>query len=114
MKQATEGSRRLKLGDRFGMDMKLGLSYKMVSEIVELEENRRIAWQSKASIGVMNRFIGGRIWRYELEPGDGGTLVRETWDISKEKVPAMVRPMRAKTKQNMERTLERIEQIVTA
>lgn len=114
MKQATEGSRRLQLGDRFGMDMKLGLSYKMVSEIVEFEENRRIAWQSKASIGVMNRFIGGRIWRYELEPGDGGTLVRETWDISKEKVPAMVRPMRAKTKQNMERTLERIEQIVTA
>jgi uncharacterized protein YndB with AHSA1/START domain len=114
VKQATEGSRRLQLGDRFGMDMKLGLSYKMVSEIVEFEENRRIAWQSKASIGVMNRFIGGRIWRYELEPGDGGTLVRETWDISKEKVPAMVRPMRAKTKQNMERTLERIEQIVTA
>ena len=27
---------------------------------------------------------GGRIWRYELEPVDGGTLVRETWDISQE------------------------------
>jgi len=23
-----------------------------------------------------------KIWRYELSPADGGTLVRETWDAS--------------------------------
>ena len=28
------------------------------------------------------RFLGGRIWRYELEPVDGGTKVTESWDIS--------------------------------
>ena len=27
--------------------------------------------------------VGGRIWRYELSPADGGTLVRETWDVCK-------------------------------
>lgn len=114
VKQAPEGSCRLQLGDRFGMEMKMGLSYKMVSEVVEFDEDRRIAWQSKSSVGFVNHLIGGRIWRYELEPRGDGTLVRETWDISKEKVPAMVRPMRGKTRQNMERTLEQIERIVTA
>ena len=27
----------------------------------------------------MGGLVGGRIWRYELSPTDGGTLVRETW-----------------------------------
>jgi uncharacterized protein YndB with AHSA1/START domain len=57
---------------------------------------------------------GGRIWRYELEPVEGGTLVRETWDISHERVKLAVRPMRGKTRRAMEQTLARIEQIVTA
>lgn len=114
VQRAPEGSRRLQLGDRFGMDMKMGIGYSMVSEVVEFEENRRIAWQSTSPVKLMGLFIGGRIWRYELEPVEGGgTLVRETWDISRERVPAMVRPMRSKTKQNMEQTLERIEQLVT-
>ena len=39
--------------------------------------------------------------------------MRETWDISKERIPAMVRPMRGKTRENMTKTLERIEQLVT-
>ncbi|MCB1001856.1 MAG: SRPBCC family protein [Acidimicrobiales bacterium] len=114
VQRAPEGSRRLQLGDRFGMDMKMGIGYSMVSEVVEFEENRRIAWQSTSPVKVLGLFVGGRIWRYELEPvAGGGTLVRETWDISKERLPAMVRPMRSKTKQNMEQTLERIEQLVT-
>ena len=46
--------------------------------------DRRIAWQTYSTIGWLARFGGGRIWRYELEPVDGGTLVRETWDISQE------------------------------
>lgn len=114
VQQAKEGPRRLALGDRFGMDMKMGFAYAMVSEVIEFEEDRRIAWQSTSPVKVMGLFVGGRIWRYELEPVEGGTLVRETWDISKERIPAMVRPMRAKTKANMEKTLARIEEIVTA
>ncbi len=111
---SSEGSRRLAKGDRFGMDMKQGIGYAMVSDVVEFEENRLIAWQSNSPIKLMGLFVGGRIWRYELEPVEGGTLVRETWDISKERIKVMVRPLRAKTKANMDKTLARIEEIVTA
>jgi len=113
VRQTPEGSRRLGLGDRFGMSMRLGFGYSMVSEIVEFDENRRIAWQSRSPLGLLGPFVGGRIWRYELEPREGGTLVRESWDISQERIKALVRPLRAQTKANMAKTLERLEQLVT-
>ena len=109
---AKEGSRRLALGDKFGMDMKLGRAYSMVSTVIEFEENRRIAWQSRPPKGRG----GGRIWRYELEPTDGGTRVRETWDMSQETGPLrpLVRLAKGKTQKNMKATLERIEQLTTS
>lgn len=103
---------RLELGSKFGMSMKLGLPYSMVSEVIEFEPNRRIAWQTYPP-GPGRYVAGGRIWRYELEPVEGGTLVRESWDISQERVKAVVRPARNKTRASMEATLERIERIVT-
>ncbi|MFM7223852.1 MAG: SRPBCC family protein [Actinomycetota bacterium] len=104
---------RLELGSKFGMSMKLGLPYSMVSQVIEYEPNRCIAWQTYPP-GPGRYVAGGRIWRYELEPVEGGTLVRESWDISQERVKAVVRPARNKTRASMEATLERIEQIVTA
>jgi uncharacterized protein YndB with AHSA1/START domain len=104
---------QLSLGATFGMSMKLGVPYSMTSTVIEYEPDRRIAWQTWAP-GIGKNFAGGRIWRYELEPVDGGTLVRETWDISQEKVKAIVRPARAKTIDAMTKTLERIEALVTA
>lgn len=112
VRDAKGGSERLHLGSRFGMSMKLGIPYSMVSEVVEFEEDRLIAWQTRPPLKLMELFIGGRIWRYELEPVEGGTRVRESWDITHEKVKATVRPMRAKTKKGMERTLERIEELL--
>lgn len=103
---------QLALGATFGMSMKLGVPYSMTSTVIEFEPNRRIAWQTWAP-GIGKGLAGGRIWRYELEPADGGTLVRETWDISQEKVKAIVRPARAKTIDAMTKTLERIEALVT-
>src|SRR5579871_6437121 len=79
----TETAQHLELGSQFGMSMKLGIPYSMVSTIVEYEPNRRIAWQSRPP-HIFGRFTGGRIWRYELEPVDGGTRVRESWDISED------------------------------
>ena len=35
--------------------------------------------------GTAGSLLGGRIWRYELEPVDGGTKVTETWDIREDK-----------------------------
>jgi hypothetical protein len=86
----------------------------MVSEVIEFETNRRIAWQTWPPSDFAAKLAGGRIWRYELEPTDGGTLVRETWDISQERVKLAIRPIRGKTRRAMEQTLERIEQIVTS
>lgn len=107
-----DGSQRLKLGSKFGMSMSMGINYSMASTVVEFEENRRIAWQTRPTVAPMRFLVGGRIWRYELEPKDGGTLVRESWDIRKEAFPFAVRPMRSKTVESMTKTLERIAQVV--
>ena len=112
---AKEGSQRLGLGSTFGMSMRIGMPYSMVNTVIEFEENRRIAWQTRGPT-LLGRFVGGRIWRYELEPKDGGTLVRESWDITEES-PAtkpVVRRSANATRRNMAATLERIEQLVTS
>jgi uncharacterized protein YndB with AHSA1/START domain len=103
-------SRPLSKGSRFGMSMKMGLPYKTANEVVEFEQDRRIAWQTSGFGGL----VGGRIWRYELEPVDGGTLVRETWDLSDDRQRFLLRRSHfpAKTRQDMARTLERLEQAV--
>lgn len=103
---------RLSLGDRFGMAMKQGVSYDMTNTVVELETDRRLAWQARPTVAALRPLIGGRIWRYELEPVPGGTRVRETWDISQEVLPLLVAPLRAVTRRNMTRTLERIEAVL--
>lgn len=104
----------LTLGSTFSMNMKMGVPYTMVNTIVEYEPDRLIAWQTRPSNEILKAMIGGRIWRYELTPQDGGTLVRESWDIRQEKVPAiMLRPMRSSTREAMAKTLGRLEQAVT-
>jgi uncharacterized protein YndB with AHSA1/START domain len=101
----------LELGSTFGMSMKLGIPYSMVSTVIEFEPNRRIAWQTYPPVG--KKLAGGRIWRYELEPVDGGTLVRETWDISHERVKGIVQGARSKTIVALTKTLERLESLAT-
>jgi uncharacterized protein YndB with AHSA1/START domain len=105
---------KLSKGAKFGMSMRLGIPYSMVSTVVEYDENKRIAWQPRPAYPIANRLAGGRIWRYELEPVEGGTRVRESWDISQEVWKALVRPARGKTRTAMEKTLERIEELLAA
>ena len=96
---------RLSLGARFGMDMKLGLPYRMVNTVVDFEEGRRIAW----------RHFGGHTWRYDLEPTEGGTTVTETFDWSTSRAPWFIElagyPKRHP--RSMEQTLQRLEQEAT-
>jgi uncharacterized protein YndB with AHSA1/START domain len=113
VRNAKDCPERLSLGATFGMSMKLGIPYSMVNEVIEFEEGRRIAWQPRPPGKIGSRMGGGRIWRYELEPVEGGTCVRESWDISQEKVKAMVRPARKRTVKSMEATLARIEELAT-
>jgi uncharacterized protein YndB with AHSA1/START domain len=98
---------RLSLGAKFGMSMKLGVPYGITNTVVEFEDGRRIAW----------RHIGGHRWRYELEPADGGTRVRETYDWStallgtRLYITATGWPKRAE--KAMTQTLERLDAHVT-
>ncbi|CAN5379519.1 SRPBCC family protein [soil metagenome] len=103
-------SRPLRLGMTFGMSMKMGFAYKTANTVIEFEQDRLIAWQTKGFGG----FIGGRIWRYELIPVEQGTRVVETWDISKDKQRFFLKHSNfpAMTRKNMTETLERIAQAV--
>ncbi|MBW0118327.1 SRPBCC family protein [Pseudonocardia sp. KRD-169] len=69
---ATSGPERLALGDRFGMDMKIKLPYRITNRVVEFEQDRLIGWCHPARA----------IWRYELQPVDGGTRITETFDYA--------------------------------
>ena len=70
VRHAVSGPRRLQLGDRFSMRMRIGLPYLITNRVVEWEPDRLIAWCH----------IARAIWRYELQPVDGGTRVTETFD----------------------------------
>lgn len=73
VQQARGGSTSLALGDRFGMDMRLGpIPYRMNNTVVEFEQDRLIAWAH----------FGGHRWRYRIKPVDGGCEVTETFDWS--------------------------------
>lgn len=113
VQQPTKAPARLSLGARFGMGMKMGAPYKMVSKVTEFEEDRLIAWQPVPDYPLVSRLVGGRTWRYELEPVEGGTLVRETWDPTTERLPVIVRAAAGLTKTNMEKTLAKLEEVVT-
>jgi hypothetical protein len=92
---------RLSKGAKFTMDMKVGIPYKMTNTVVEFEENRCIAWQH----------FGGHIWRYILEPVDGGTKVTEQFDYNGSKSVLMLklRGSMASNEKSMLKTLENIE-----
>ena len=71
VQRLVAGRGPLRLGSRFTMAMKaFGVPYRITSKVVEYEENRRIAWCH----------LVRNLWRYELEPTEGGTLVTESAD----------------------------------
>ncbi len=100
----TGSPTRLGLGDRFGMDMKIGLKYRITNEVVEFDDNRRIAW----------RHFGHHVWRYELEPTEGGTVVTESFDWTDARSRKLIELM-GYPKKNLaaiEKTLERLANVV--
>jgi hypothetical protein len=115
--KTPDAPQRLTLGTTFGMSMKmLRFPYSTVNSVVEYDENRRIAWQT-GPMGFMGRVLAGRIWRYELEAVDGGTMVSESWDITPDHQRALLKLgdiYSSKTRRDMERTLERLSQLVTS
>jgi uncharacterized protein YndB with AHSA1/START domain len=105
----------LELGTTFSMRMRgrpetLFLPYTMNNTVIEFEPDRRIAWQPTTFGGL----VGGRIWRYELTPTEDGTLVRETWDVSKDRQRLMLKmgAMPRQAEDGMRATLARIAALV--
>lgn len=100
VKGMVKGPDRLSLGDRFGMRMRLGVPYVISSEVVELEPDRRIAW----------RHVGHHVWRYELEPVDGGTRVTETFDWATARSPLALELLGipARNARSIDKTLDRL------
>ena len=100
VKGLVQGPERLSLGDRFGMRMRLGVPYVISNEVVELEPDRRIAW----------RHVGHHVWRYELEPVDGGTRVTETFDWAHARSPLALELLGipARNARSIDATLERL------
>ncbi len=112
----TAESIPLSLGSVFSMRMHgrpetFFLPYTMHNEVVEFEKDSRIAWQPTALRGL----LGGRVWRYELTPADpGGTLVRETWDVSRDRQRPLLKmgSVPKQAQDGMRATLERIAQLL--
>jgi uncharacterized protein YndB with AHSA1/START domain len=105
--QATRDTNpdRLELGSTFGMDMKMGMPYRVTNKVVEYEPDRLIAW----------RHVGGHRWRWELNPVDADTTeVTETFDWST--APGgLFYPMLGFPDRNlkgMEATLRRLETVL--
>jgi hypothetical protein len=102
-------------GITFGMRMKLGIRYATVNRVVEFEENRKVAWQTGPE-GTWGKLVGGRIWSYQLEPVDDGTLVTERWDITPDHQRLLLKLggiYSGKTRRDMERTLGRLDRLLT-
>ena len=99
-------SHPLSLGSTFGMAMHMGVGYRTTNEVVEFEPDRLIAWRTTGLKGL----IGGRIWRYELEPTADGTRVSETWDVTNDKQKFFLKrtAMPAAAKNGMRKTLDRL------
>ncbi|MCP3913051.1 MAG: dimethyladenosine transferase [Actinomycetia bacterium] len=97
---------RLELGSRFGMDMHIGVPYRITNTVVEYEQDRLIAW----------RHFGRHRWRYELEPVDGGTRVIESFDWSTSPIGKLLELARYPQRHgpHIEETLERLEAAVTS
>jgi uncharacterized protein YndB with AHSA1/START domain len=117
VRDAKECPDRLSIGATFSMSMHLGIAYTMMNEVIEFDDGKRIAWQTRPLSATQAKYFGGRIWRYELEPTAEGTLVRESWDISEEKGPIKyllrVGPSRNHTRQSIEKSLANIERLTT-
>lgn len=105
LRDTVHGPERLGAGDRFGMQMRLVLPYRVVNTVVEFEEGRVIAWQHFAR----------HTWRYELAPlADGRTRVTESWDWSRSPValPMELAGIPARNHQAIRRTLRRLKAVM--
>ena len=93
---------RLSAGAKFGMEMQIGLPYKILNHVVEFEEGRLISW----------RHFAGHVWRYRLDPvDDDATMVTEEFDSGAARWPWVFKVFGTHRRNlgSMEKTLVRME-----
>jgi uncharacterized protein YndB with AHSA1/START domain len=97
-----DSTARLRLGDTFGMDMRLGAPYRVTNRVVEYEAGTLIAW----------RHFAGHRWRWQLKPVDEQTTeVTETFDYSTAPLPFLLElfGFPARNRKGIQATLDRLE-----
>jgi uncharacterized protein YndB with AHSA1/START domain len=102
---AREGTpTQLVMGTEFGMNMKIGVPYKMQNTVVEFEPGKLIAW----------RHFGGHRWRWQIAPAEDGAMVTETFDWSTAKSPFFLELARypARNAKSMEKSLVRLAELL--
>ena len=104
LESAKDNPDRLTLGAKFSMNMKMGVHYTTKNVVSVFEENRAIAWHHFAQF----------VWRYDLEPVEGGTRVTESFDFSKPwGLFLNLTKMPEANREGMVKSLENLEQYVT-
>ena len=96
------GPQRLSPGARFGMRMHKAVPYIITNTVVAFEQDRVLAW----------RHLGRHVWRYELEPVEGGgTRVTESFEWGGALVPALLERLNipASNARAIEKTLPRLK-----
>jgi len=107
VKEAKTSTPITAVGQKFSMNMKLGVPYRIGNTVKEYRKDELIAWAH----------MGGHRWRYEFETVPGGTEVTESFDYSTALFPVqkfiVLAGYPTKHGASMERTLERLEELVT-
>ena len=107
VRSVIKGPTRLALGSKFGMNMEIGVKYRITNTVVEFEENKLIAW----------RHLARWIWRYELkEISATQTVVIESFDGTKTPLNLWLKVRKAypSTQKAVAKTLVRLKEYCEA
>ncbi|GAB3849393.1 SRPBCC family protein [Nesterenkonia populi] len=79
VKSQAIGPHELTEGTKFSVHMrKFGVPYRLPLRVTRAERNRTVEWRQPT----------GHRWRWEIEPAEGGVIVTETFDTSRQLPPA--------------------------
>lgn len=106
--EAATGQRVRAVGDVFSVTLTKGTL--RPNRVVAFEEGRVIAWRP-APTGEPEP---GHEWRWELEPVDGGTLVRHVYDWTELTDPKRFDRARSTTSENLTASIDRLAALAEA
>ena len=103
--EAPPGQRVHAVGECFDTTLTTGAVRR--NHVVEFDETRRIAWRP-SEVGAPPP---GHLWRWELTPVDGGTLVTHTYDWTELDDPAREVRARATTSDKLQKSVDALADV---